>query len=66
MFWLSLLGGIYLIIVGITGKGRAYRSKMGTPLSGKEAKTVKVIYLSVGAVLLIIAVFSGIELFSGA
>ena len=51
MFWLSLLGGIYLIIVGITGKGRAYRSKMGTPLSGKEAKTVKVIYLSVGAVL---------------
>lgn len=65
MFWLSLLGGIYFIIVGISGKGRAYRSKMGTPLSGKEAKTVKVIYLSVGIVLLIIAVFSGIELFSG-
>lgn len=65
MFWLSLLGGIYFIIVGISGKGRAYRSKMGTPLSGKEAKTVKIIYLSVGIVLLIIAVFSGIELFSG-
>ncbi len=65
MFWLSLLGGIYFIIVGISGKGRAYRSKMGTPLSGKEAKTVKIIYLSVGIVLLIIAVFSGIEIFSG-
>ncbi len=65
MFWLSLLGGIYLIISGLSGKGRAYRSKMGTPLSGKEAKTVKIIYISVGIILLIIAVFSGIELFSG-
>ncbi len=64
MFWLSLAGGIYFIIAGIIGKGRAFHSKMGTPLSEKEVKRVRFTYISVGAVLLIIAVFSGIELFS--
>ena len=63
MPYLALLGGIYLIVTGIIGKGKAFRSKIGTPLSEKEVKTVKLTYIIVGAVLLAVAVISGIELF---
>lgn len=63
MPYLALLGGIYLISVGIIGKGKAFRSKIGTPLSEKEVKTVKLTYIIVGAILLVVAVISGIELF---
>ena len=63
MPYLALLGGIYLIAVGIIGKGKAFRSKIGTPLSEKEVRTVKLTYIIVGAVLLVVAVISGIELF---
>ncbi len=59
---LALLGGIYFIAVGLIGKGRAFKSKMGTPLSEKEAKAVKVTYLVTGALLLIVAAVSGIQL----
>ena len=65
MPYLALLGGLYLIITGIIGKGKAFRSKIGTPLSEKEVKTVKLTYIIVGAVLLVVAVISGIELFFG-
>ncbi|MCM1330287.1 MAG: hypothetical protein NC253_12715 [Ruminococcus sp.] len=64
MPFFALGAGIYFIVTGITKKGRAYKSKMGTPLSEKEVKTVRVTYIIVGAVLLIVALISGIELFS--
>ncbi len=62
MPYLALLGGIYFIAVGFIGKGRAFKSKMGTPLSEKEVKTVKITYFITGALLLIVAVVSGIQL----
>lgn len=64
MPYLALAAGIYFIVTGIIGKGRAYRSKMGTPLSEKEVKTVKLTYIIVGAILLLVALISGIELFA--
>lgn len=65
MPYLALAGGVYLIFVGIIGKGKAFRSKMGTPLSAKEVKAVKFTYIIVGAILLLVALVSGIELFLG-
>ncbi|MCH5193453.1 MAG: hypothetical protein J1F11_05795 [Oscillospiraceae bacterium] len=65
MTYLALLGGLYLIITGIIGKGKAFRSKIGTPLSEKEARTVRITYIIVGVILLAVAVVSGIELFFG-
>ena len=59
---LALLGGIYFFFVGITKKGNAYKTKMGTPLSPKEVKTVSITYIVVGAILLIVALISGIDL----
>jgi len=59
---LALLGGIYFIAVGFIGKGRAFKSKIGTPLSEKEAKAVKITYFVTGALLLIVAAVSGIQL----
>lgn len=59
---LALLGGIYFLFVGITKKGSAYKSKMGTPLSPKEVKTVSITYIAVGAILLVVAIVSGIDL----
>ena len=65
MPYLALLGGLYLIITGVIGKGKAFRSKMGTPLSEKEVKTVKLTYIIVGVILLVVAVISGMELIFG-
>ena len=65
MPYLALLGGLYLIITGVIGKGRAFRSKIGTPLSEKEVKTVKLTYIIVGVILLVVAVISGMELIFG-
>lgn len=65
MPYLALIGGIYLIAVGIIGKGRAFKSKMGTPLSEREVKTVRYTYITVGVVLLVIAVISGIDMLKG-
>lgn len=65
MPFLALLGGVFCIFVAITGKGKAFKSKMGTPLSAKEVKTVKITYITVGVLLLIVALVSGIELLSG-
>ena len=65
MPYLALAGGIYFVLTGLIGKGRAFRSKMGTPLSAKEAKTVKFTYLIVGVILLIVAVISGIDMIFG-
>ncbi|MCH5348376.1 MAG: hypothetical protein J1E40_03565 [Oscillospiraceae bacterium] len=65
MPYLALLGGLYLIVTGIIGKGKAFRSKIGTPLSEKEVKTVKLTYIIVGVILLVVAVISGMELFFG-
>ena len=65
MPYLALLGGLYLIITGIIGKGKAFRSKIGTPLSEKEVKTVKLTYIIVGVILLLVAFISGMELFFG-
>lgn len=62
MSLLALLGGIYFIITGLCGKGRAFKSKIGTPLSGKEARAVKLTYLSVGVLLLIVAAVSAFQL----
>lgn len=62
MPYLALLGGIYFIVTGIIGKGRAFKSKMGAPLSEKEVKTVKYTYIIVGAVLLVIGAVSGADL----
>lgn len=59
---LALLGGIYFIIAGIIGKGKAFTSKMGTPLTGKEFKAVKYTYIAVGVLLLIVAAVSAIQL----
>lgn len=59
---LALLGGLYCLAVGIIKKGKAYKSKMGTPLSDKEVKTVQITYISVGALLLVVALVSGIQL----
>lgn len=59
---LALLGGIYFIIAGIIGKGKAFTSKMGTPLTGKEFKAVKYTYIAVGALLLIVAAVSAVQL----
>lgn len=64
MPYLALAAGIYFMITGIVGKGRAYRSKMGTPLSEREVKTVRLTYIITGALLLIVALISGIELFT--
>ena len=65
MPYLALAGGIYFVLTGLIGKGRAFRSKMGTPLSAKEAKAVKFTYLIVGVILLIVAVISGIDMIFG-
>ena len=62
MPFLALLGGIYFLFVGITKKGSAYKSKMGTPLSPKEVKAVSITYIAVGAILLVVALISGIDL----
>lgn len=59
---LALLGGLYCIVIGTVKKGKAYKSKMGTPLSDKEVKTVQITYITVGALLLIVALISGIQL----
>lgn len=59
---LALLGGIYFIIAGIIGKGKAFTSKMGTPLAGKEFKAVKYTYIAVGVLLLIVAAVSAVQL----
>lgn len=64
MPYLALAAGIYFIVTGIIQKGRAFRSKMGTPLSEKEVKTVKFTYIIVGVILLFVALISGIELFA--
>ncbi|MDE5859887.1 MAG: hypothetical protein K2H23_05820 [Oscillospiraceae bacterium] len=64
MPFFALIGGVYLLYFGLTGKGKAFKSKIGTPLTGKEAKAVKITYIVVGAVLLLIALISGIELFT--
>lgn len=61
---LALFGGIYFIIAGIIGKGKAFTSKMGTPLTGKEFKTVKITYIVVGVLLLIIAAYSCWQLYN--
>lgn len=61
---LALLGGLYCLAVGIIKKGKAYKSKMGTPLSDKEVKTVQITYITVGALLLIVALVSGLKLLS--
>ncbi len=61
---LALFGGIYFIIAGIVGKGKAFTSKMGTPLTGKEFKTVKITYIVVGVLLLIIAAYSCWQLYN--
>lgn len=66
MPYLALAGGIYFIFTGLTGKGKAFRSKMGTPLSEREVKAVKFTYIAVGAVLLLVALVSGIDLIFGA
>ena len=59
---LALLGGIYFIIAGIIGKGKAFTSKIGTPLTGKEFKTVKYTYIAIGVLLLIVAAVSAVQL----
>lgn len=59
---LALLGGIYFIIAGIVGKGKAFTSKIGTPLTGKEFKAVKYTYIAVGVLLLIVAAVSAVQL----
>lgn len=64
MPYLALAAGIYCIVTGIIGKGRAFRSKIGTPLSEKEVKAVKFTYIIVGVILLFVALISGIELFT--
>lgn len=64
MPFLALAAGIYFIVTGIIGKGRAFRSKMGTPLSEREVKAVKITYIIVGVILLFVALISGIELFT--
>ncbi len=61
---LAFLAGIYFIFNGLRGKGRAFTSKMGTPLSGREAKAVKYIYLTAGALLIIAGIVSTIQLFA--
>ena len=66
MPYLALVGGIYFILTGSIGKGRAFRSKMGTPLSEKEARAVRFTYIIVGGILLIVAVISGIDMIFGA
>ena len=65
MPFFALIGGIYLIFMGITEKGSSFKTKMGTPIPEEEVKTVKIIYIVVGAVLLLIALLSGIDLFLG-
>ena len=62
MAFLALIGGVYFIIAGIIGKGQAFTSKMGTPLTGKEFKAVKYIYIVVGVLLLIVAAVSAVQL----
>ncbi len=59
---LAFIGGVWCIIVAVRGKGRAFTSKMGTPLTGKEAKAVKYTYIAVGILLLIVAVVSAVQL----
>lgn len=64
MPFLALAGGVCLLYFGISGKGKAFKSKIGTPLMGREAKVVKITYIGVGAVLLAVAVVSGIDLYA--
>ena len=61
---LALLGGIWCIFTALRGHGKMYKTKLGTPLSEKETKTVKYTYLAVGVLLLIVAALSGIQLIS--
>lgn len=59
---LALLGGIWCLFTALRGQGKMFRTKLGTPLSEKEARTVRYTYLAVGILLLIVAVVSGIQL----
>lgn len=59
---LALLGGIWCIFTALRGQGKMFRTKLGTPLSEKEAKAVRYTYLAVGILLLIVAAVSGIQL----
>lgn len=61
---LALIGGIYFIIAGIIGKGKTFTSKMGTPLTGKEFKAVKITYIVVGILLLIVSAYSFWQLYN--
>lgn len=59
---LALLGGLWCILTALRGQGKMFKTKLGTPLSEKEAKAVKYTYLAVGILLLIVAAVSGIQL----
>lgn len=59
---LALLGSIWCIFTALIGKGKMFKTKLGTPLSEREAQAVKKTYLIVGILLLIVAVISGIQL----
>lgn len=59
---LALLGSIWCFFVALRGKGKMYKTKLGTPLSAKEAAAVRNTYFFAAVLLLIVAVVSGIQL----
>lgn len=59
---LALLGSIWCIFTALRGKGKMFMTKLGTPLSDREAQAVRKTYLAVGILLLIVAIISGIQL----
>lgn len=64
MFILAFLAGAYCIITAIIGKGKAFRTKMGTPLPEREAKAVRNTYLIVGVLLILVGIYSTIQFFT--
>lgn len=64
MWILCFIGFVYFLFCGITQKGKGYKSKMGTPLSEREAKVARIFYFITAGLLLIVGIVSLIQYLS--
>lgn len=58
MWVLAFIGCIWFFFTAVTGKGKAFKSKMGTPLPEREAKVVRIMYLFTACLLLVVGIIS--------
>lgn len=58
MWALAFIGCVWFLFSAVTGKGKAFKSKMGTPLPEREAKVVRIMYFITAGLLLIVGIFN--------